>query len=151
MSFYFRKSVNFGPIRFNFSKSGIGVSAGVKGARISTGPRGTYVHAGRNGFYYSQRINQPLPNQTGSPQTHQPFSTNALPDNFVIETADVSRLTETSIRDLLKQINEKASEMRFAPWAIAATIAGTLVAAFVSFVFMAPLANLFVADPESAV
>jgi hypothetical protein len=114
MSFYFRKSVNFGPIRFNFSKSGIGVSAGVKGARISTGPRGTYVHAGGNGFYYSQRINQPLPNQTRSPQTHQPFSTHTLPKSFVIETADVSQLTETSINDLLKQINEKASEMRFA-------------------------------------
>ena len=114
MSFYFRKSVNFGPIRFNFSKSGIGVSAGVKGARISTGPRGTYVHAGRNGFYYSQRINQPLPNQTRSPQTHQPFSTHTLPNSFVIETADVSQLTETSINDLLKQINEKASQMRFA-------------------------------------
>ena len=151
MSYYFRKSVNFGPIRFNFSKSGIGVSAGVKGARISTGPRGTYVHAGRNGFYYSQRINQPLPNQTPSPQTHQPFSTHTLPNSFVIETADVSRLTETSINDLLKQINEKASEMRFAPWAIAATIAGTIVGAFVLFVFMAPLADVFVADRESAV
>ena len=114
MSFYFRKSVNFGPIRFNFSKSGIGVSAGVKGARISTGPRGTYVHAGRYGFYYSQRINQPLLNQTRSPQTHQPFSTHTLPNSFVIETADVSQLTETSINDLLKQINEKASQMRFA-------------------------------------
>ncbi len=151
MSFYFRKSVNFGPIRFNFSKSGIGVSAGVKGARISTGPRGTYVHAGRNSFYYSQRINQPLPNQRPSPQTYQPFSTYTLPNSFVIETADVSRLTETSINDLLQQINEKASQMRFASWAIAATIAGTIVVAFIVFVFMAPLANIFVADRESAV
>ena len=151
MGFHFRKSVNFGPVRFNFSKSGIGVSAGVKGARISTGPRGTYVHAGRNGFYYSQRINQPLPNQTPSPQTHQPFSTHTLPNSFVIETADVSRLTETSINDLLQQINENASQMRFAPWAIAATISGTIVVAFVLFAFMAPLADVFVVDSESAV
>jgi hypothetical protein len=151
MGFYFRKSVNFGPIRFNFSKSGIGVSAGVKGARISTGPRGTYVHAGRNGFYYSQRIDQPLPNQIPSPQTDQPFSTYTLPNSFVIETADVSRLTETSINDLLKQINEKASQIRFAPWAIAATIAGTIVVALILFAFMAPLADVFVADRESAV
>jgi hypothetical protein len=56
MGFYFRKSVKFGPMRFNFSKSGIGVSAGVKGARVSMSPRGTYVHAGTNGFYYRQRI-----------------------------------------------------------------------------------------------
>src|SRR5262249_53194754 len=61
MGFYFRKSVSFGPVRFNFSKSGIGVSVGVKGARISTGPRGTYVHAGRHGFYYRQRLDSPHP------------------------------------------------------------------------------------------
>ena len=151
MGHYFHKSVNFGPIRFNFSKSGIGVSAGVKGARISTGPRGTYVHAGRNGFYYSQRLNQPLQNQTQSSQTHQPISTHTLPTSFVIETADVSRLTETSINDLLRQINETASQTRFAPWAIAATIASTIVVAFVLFVFMAPVADVFVADRESAV
>lgn len=45
MGLYFRKSVNLGGgIRLNFSKSGIGLSGGVKGARISTGPRGTYMN-----------------------------------------------------------------------------------------------------------
>ena len=58
MVFSFRKSVKFGPMRFNFSKSGMGVSAGVKGARVSSGPRGTYVHFGSNGFYYKQRIDK---------------------------------------------------------------------------------------------
>jgi len=45
MGLYFRKSVNLGGgLRLNFSKSGIGLSGGVKGARISTGPRGTYMN-----------------------------------------------------------------------------------------------------------
>ena len=52
MGFYFRKSINFGGLRFNFSKSGMGVSTGFKGFRIGTGPRGNYVHMGRNGLYY---------------------------------------------------------------------------------------------------
>src|SRR5207253_3150031 len=56
MAFYFRKSIGFGPFRFNLSKSGIGASFGVRGARISAGPRGTYISVGRNGFYYRQKI-----------------------------------------------------------------------------------------------
>lgn len=56
MGFYFRKSKSFGPIRLNMSKSGLGVSTGVKGARLSFGPRGTYVNLGRNGIYYRKKI-----------------------------------------------------------------------------------------------
>jgi hypothetical protein len=52
MSWYLKKAFRFGPIRFNLSKSGIGVSGGVKGFRVGTGPRGPYVHAGRGGIYY---------------------------------------------------------------------------------------------------
>jgi hypothetical protein len=56
VGFYFRKSAKLGPVRVNFSKSGIGVSTGVRGARISTGPRGTHINAGWGGFYYRQKI-----------------------------------------------------------------------------------------------
>lgn len=35
MGLRFRKSVNMGPVRVNFSKSGVGVSAGVKGYRVT--------------------------------------------------------------------------------------------------------------------
>jgi hypothetical protein len=40
----------------NLSKSGLGVSAGVKGLRVSKGPRGTYVNAGRKGLYYRTKL-----------------------------------------------------------------------------------------------
>jgi len=56
MSFFLRKALRFGPIRFNLSKSGIGVSAGVKGLRIGTGPKGNYIHAGRGGLYYRKSL-----------------------------------------------------------------------------------------------
>lgn len=56
MGLFFRKSLRFGPLRINFSKSGIGLSAGVKGLRIGTGPRGRYISGGRYGIYYRQSI-----------------------------------------------------------------------------------------------
>ena len=52
MGIYFRKSFRAGPLRLNFSKHGIGVSAGVKGFRVGTGPRGAYLKAGGGGLYY---------------------------------------------------------------------------------------------------
>jgi hypothetical protein len=64
MGFFFRKSIGFGPLRLNFSKSGIGLSTGVKGARIWTGPRGTYVQVGREGFYYRQKLGNLGPRET---------------------------------------------------------------------------------------
>lgn len=56
MGWYLRKSVKFGPLRMNLSKSGIGYSFGVKGARIGTGPRGPYIAGGRYGLYYRQSL-----------------------------------------------------------------------------------------------
>lgn len=56
MGLYLRKSFRAGPIRFNLSKSGLGISAGVKGARLGIGPRGPYIHAGRYGLYYRKHL-----------------------------------------------------------------------------------------------
>jgi hypothetical protein len=56
VGFYLRKSVRAGPFRFNLSKSGLGMSAGVKGLRVGTGPRGSYVHMGAGGVYYRQTL-----------------------------------------------------------------------------------------------
>ena len=56
MGFYLRKSFRAGPVRLNLSKSGLGLSAGVKGMRLGSGPRGDYIHAGRKGLYYRQSL-----------------------------------------------------------------------------------------------
>lgn len=57
MGFYFRKSVSAGPIRFNFSKRGIGVSVGAKGLRYGVRADGqSYVSAGRYGFCYRKNL-----------------------------------------------------------------------------------------------
>ncbi len=54
MPFGYRKSVSAGPFRLNFSKAGVGVSVGVKGARLGLNSRGTYVRVGYKGVYYSK-------------------------------------------------------------------------------------------------
>jgi hypothetical protein len=57
MGFYFRKSFKLGPVRFNLSKSGVGLSAGVKGARVGVDAKGKkYIHVGRSGIYYRQTL-----------------------------------------------------------------------------------------------
>jgi hypothetical protein len=44
MSFFFRKTIKIGPLNINISKSGIGLSIGVPGARIGKSANGqTYI------------------------------------------------------------------------------------------------------------
>ncbi|MCH8496678.1 MAG: DUF4236 domain-containing protein, partial [Balneolales bacterium] len=56
MAFYLRKAFKTGPIRFNLSKGGVGLSAGITGARIGLNRRGAYVHGGRHGMYYRKHL-----------------------------------------------------------------------------------------------
>jgi uncharacterized protein DUF4236 len=58
MGFSFRKSKKIAPgLRLNVSKSGLGLSAGVRGARVSANTKGeTHVSAGRGGLYYRKRL-----------------------------------------------------------------------------------------------
>lgn len=119
MGFYLRKSISVGPLRFNLSKSGIGVSAGVKGLRFGVGPRGNYVHMGRGGLYYRATFppstpvrNPPIqPDLSPSPQippgTHAPLEE--------IESADVSQIVDSSSRELLDELNRKRAKMRLWP------------------------------------
>ncbi|EKD26974.1 MAG: hypothetical protein ACD_79C00949G0003 [uncultured bacterium] len=56
--FSFRKSKRLGTFsRLNFSKSGLGLSFGVRGARIGVGPAGTFLSLGKNGFFYRKKLN----------------------------------------------------------------------------------------------
>jgi len=56
MSFYIRKAFKTGPVRLNLSRGGLGLSAGITGARVGINRRGTYVHGGRHGLYYRKYL-----------------------------------------------------------------------------------------------
>jgi hypothetical protein len=132
VGFYVRKSVKAGPFRFNLSKSGIGISAGVPGFRIGTGPRGNYIHMGRNGIYYRASLNAsgkgPPVRPRQPPQHQQPAY---LPSGVVME--DVTGATAMSLEptgrgDLVDQLNHAAA--RFVWWwpvAIVVFLLGILI------------------------
>ena len=57
MGLFLRKSFKMGPVRFSLSKSGIGTSVGVKGARVGITSRGKgYVSGGANGIYFRESL-----------------------------------------------------------------------------------------------
>ena len=126
MGFYVRKSLKAGPFRFNVSKSGLGVSAGVPGFRVGTGPRGNYVHAGSHGVYYRASLGgkqRRVAPDNGHPPT-QPFlpllsSEIALED---VTGASAVDLVPTGGDDLVAQLNTAGSRWRLAPLALLGTI-----------------------------
>ncbi|MDD3014231.1 MAG: DUF4236 domain-containing protein [Candidatus Gastranaerophilales bacterium] len=120
MGFYLRKSLKAGPLRFNFSKSGIGVSAGIKGLRIGTGPRGNYIHAGRGGFYYRASLspkNARTYNHTQQPERYNNNEYIEPAQMHDIESGNVLEMVDSSATSLLEEINEKYKKMRLFPWA----------------------------------
>lgn len=57
MGFYIKKSIKCGPLRFNLSSSGIGVSTGVKGLRVGLDSKGrTYVGGGKGILRYRKQL-----------------------------------------------------------------------------------------------
>jgi hypothetical protein len=56
MGFFIRKAFKAGPLRFNLSKGGVGVSAGVTGARLGLNRNGAYLYGGRHGLYYREQL-----------------------------------------------------------------------------------------------
>ncbi|MDE2481731.1 MAG: DUF4236 domain-containing protein [bacterium] len=123
MGFYIRKSMSVGPLRFNLSKSGIGVSGGMTGLRLGTGPRGTYIHAGRGGLYYRQYLfTHPRSRRGGAsvgapgmPPGAPPAPTG--PSNAVtIASAPANAITDSSAAALLDEIRAKRRLPAFAPF-----------------------------------
>ncbi|WP_279474582.1 DUF4236 domain-containing protein [Aeromonas veronii] len=116
MGLYLRKSVSVGPFRFNLSKSGVGVSAGVKGLRIGAGPRGNYVHIGMGGLYYRKSlsnnntggINQLSPDLDIKPSvdsysgTHEPLKE--------IESSAIELMVDSSSKELVDELNKKEAK-----------------------------------------
>jgi hypothetical protein len=109
MGYFFRRSARVGPFRLNFSKSGIGASVGVKGARVTMTPRGTtYVTVGSNGFYYRETLSTGGRSPVDSRPQHQvpPPPTGSTVD--AIPTASASDLLDSSSERLIQQLNERA-------------------------------------------
>jgi membrane protein implicated in regulation of membrane protease activity len=116
MGWYLRKSFGFGPLRVNLSKSGVGYSLGVRGARIGATSRGTYIRMGRGGIYYQKYLQTkssgprtepvpvPVPQLGSEPELAQ-----------VIQTASASSLQDSSATELLQEITLHHRKAKIAP------------------------------------
>lgn len=130
MGLSFSRSVRFGAVRFNFSGSGIGVSAGIKGLRIGTGPRGAYISAGIGGFRYRTSLGggrraqssstAPRPLAATPGVATEPASSPAPLANITHtvehDTQSVLELADSSSDELLESMNEQAKKMRLWPF-----------------------------------
>ncbi|WP_426765032.1 TerB N-terminal domain-containing protein [Pseudarthrobacter sp. 1G09] len=140
MGFYVRKSLKAGPFRFNLSKSGLGVSAGVPGFRVRSGPRGNYVRMGAGGVYYQtslsagSRTNQPA--QIPGPESFSlPASSEVVFEDQ--RGADVQSLAPTSSDDLVQQLNDAARRRPLTRWVvIALLVLGLVTMPFGLFVWL---------------
>jgi len=132
MGFYIRKAISIGPFRFNLSKSGVGVSVGVKGLLFGTGPRGNYVHMGRGDLYYGKTLpsgnsnNRVDHNKPELQQSHTEIDHESLTE---IESGYLRQMVDSSSADLLAEMNDKRKKMRV--WPFVAVFG--LIAAFITF------------------
>lgn len=116
MGFYLRKSINFGGVRFNLSKSGIGASVGVKGFRIGASPRGNYIHMGCNGIYYRAALGKKKNKLSAQPIC--PTQQSITPPNEEllfqdIESGDVSLIVDSSSQEIIDEIANKRKKIPF--------------------------------------
>ena len=120
MGLYFRKSVNLGGgLRLNFSKSGVGLSGGVKGARISTGPRGTYLNLSipGTGIGYRTRLGgsntRTTYNITANTSTRYPYQ-KTLVNEYTGESRTVRASTQWDLDEQVRntEIRMKNNELR---------------------------------------
>jgi hypothetical protein len=124
MGLFFRKSINFGLFRINLSKSGIGVSAGVKGARISTGSRGTYINLGRNGVYYRQKMNSAWKNTHTDPANENTYQADS-PSG--VKNFGNDEMIDSSKESTLERINSQAEKTIFTPFAVIVAVVWVIV------------------------
>lgn len=130
MGFYIRKSLKFGPLRLNLSKSGVGLSAGVKGFRFGSGPKGNYVHIGKGGIYYRQSVNnrlqqKPNTNQVNNRQ-HYEHETVHHGEMVEIESKNTLQIIDANSEALVSEIRQKAEIAALFPW----VIVGLIILAF---------------------
>jgi hypothetical protein len=121
MGFYLRKSVSVGPFRFNFSGSGVGMSAGVRGFRVGSGPRGNYVHLGRGGIYYRHTFPA---DSVPAPRYAPPMLPIARdnPSLQEIESSGAAEIVDSSSEELLDEIRAKRRKLTLRPFAVIGTV-----------------------------
>jgi len=129
MGFYIRKSVSVGPFRLNLSKSGLGLSVGVKGFRVGIGPAGQYVHMGRGGIYYRKTFSaRPQVNHSTVSRDSFQAPTQQMPDDWSLgpmsefRSVDSLKLMDSDSKELIDELNAKKNLTPLFPFAAAVAL-----------------------------
>ena len=147
MGFYIRKSINVGPFRFNLSKSGVGISTGIKGFRVGTGPRGNYIHMGRGGFYYRKTFSNPSDSNREPSASRQHEKFQDIPDLGQeplneIESSNIMQLVDSSSAELVAEMNKKRQMFNLWPYV---AVLGTVLTFFSYVIFEIPNLSMAIA------
>jgi hypothetical protein len=113
MGFFFRKSLGTGLFRLNFSKSGVSLSTGIKGARVNFSSRGTYVNFGSHGIYYRKKISGfGQKGYTNNPTNYTPTTY----EQHTITSSDVEEITDTDSQEFINELTEKGKKISYVNW-----------------------------------
>ncbi len=91
------------------------MSVGIRGFRVGSGPRGHYVHAGRGGLYYRSSLGRA--GERRAAQSISPLPHSVIPpaewitdgvEMLEVESGDVLEMRDSSVIDLLDDINGKS-------------------------------------------
>ena len=113
MGFRFRKSINIGGFRVNVSKSGVGYSYGVKGARVTrtaTGKKRTTLSVPGTGISYVTESGSKKKKVNNSNNDQQPQSPTGFDQNAPIcestENLDLANCQSGQFQDFIHEISQ---------------------------------------------
>ena len=114
MGLFFRKSINFGPLRINFSKSGMSYSLGTRGARVNFSNRGTFVNLSYKGIYYRRKISMSQNDFNNFSESEKSnFISEIDKTEHTITTGEVTKISDTDSEDFIKELTEKSQQISY--------------------------------------
>jgi len=116
MGIFIRKSKKIGPFRLNLSKSGLGISAGVTGARVSVGPNGTFVHLGRHGLYYRKKFNTKSKKKKYVEEVNLNELFTLSPQKTIITTTNFEGITDVDSKDFIETLTKNDKKLFLHKW-----------------------------------
>jgi hypothetical protein len=131
MGLSLRHSIRVGPLRVTFSKSGIGVSTGIRRIRPWTALCAVRVHVGTRGLQYHQSLGGSRSNAIAGPTGARrkgrrsrgaPVADTSPRPIQVIDGAAVLTLTAGSADGVLDQIRRSHATPAIGPWAVGGAI-----------------------------
>ncbi len=118
MGWNYRKSVNLGGgLRLNFSKSGVGISGGIKGLRVSNGPRGTRLYASipGTGIYYTKNLSSKSKSSSENNRQNNTYSTptttyqytQTVTNSYTGESRELRARTQYELNEMVRLEEER--------------------------------------------